>query len=182
MVPGRNTTNRCCAGFTPREDGGPGPAELSGRLRLGDCIVGINGVPLADATTFNDFARAVREASWPLTLHTARDPAADPSDAEGWVARVSVCTVASAAPGIEAAGAAVSEGKSSASAAQAPRRYLIMRGKWLYYHRPVGGGALAEKAEGVWDLNEVRLPLYFPHHIFPHVLQKIRKLMDSTLS
>ena len=101
----------------------------------------------------------MREASWPLTLHTARDPAADPADAEGWVARVTACTVPCAAPGLEAAGSAASEGKASASAAQAPRRYLILRGKWLYYHRPVGGGALAEKAEGVWDLNEV--PSFF---------------------
>ena len=72
------------AGFTARDGSGrPGPAEASWRVRPGDGIVGINGEPLPDNATFNDFARLVREANWPLTLHTVRAERsrAHPSDA-----------------------------------------------------------------------------------------------------
>ena len=38
-------------------------------------------------------------------------------------------------------------------------RYAALRGRWLLYHRPVPGGAMAPGAEGAWDLSAVELLL-----------------------
>jgi Mg/Co/Ni transporter MgtE len=164
------------SGFTPRPDGQPGPAEASGKVRVSDCVVGVNGEPLPEGTTFNEFARSVREAAWPLTLHTVRDSGSDAPDAEGWVARMGLCpSVPAGCPGLAlnggagaaaAAGGGGEEGEDGGGAATnsssevtktSPRRYLVLRGRWLYYHQPVSGGALLSLPQGAWDMESVEL-------------------------
>jgi len=156
------------SGFTPKPDGSPGPAEASGKCRVGDSIVGLNGEPLADGVTFNEFARSVREATWPLTLHTVRDAkGADSPDAEGWVARAALCpftpegcpglTTTNAQDGTATAAHAAGGGTLADVTKNSPRRYLVLRGRWLYYHQPVSGGALLSTPEGAWDMESVEL-------------------------
>jgi len=151
------------AGFTAREDGSPGPAEASGRIRLADSVVGLNGEPLQEGITFNEFARKVREADWPLTLHTVRDPSADAPDAEGWVARCSLNPVDSSSGDVAAAGLTGRGATDNSStfvggrSALSSRRYLELRGRWLHYHRPVAGGAMETRIEGKWDMDKVEV-------------------------
>jgi Mg/Co/Ni transporter MgtE len=146
------------AGFTAKDEAGrAGPAEESGRIRIGDAIVGLNGEPLPENTTFNDFAKAVRECAWPLTLHLVRDSdKVDPPDHEGWVARLSLNPTQPEALLLNGAMDTSSSfvgGKAEGSS----RRYLSLRGRWLQYHKPVPGGALAAKPEGAWDISTVEL-------------------------
>jgi len=61
-------------GFTTSKTGEKGPAEVGGKIKGMDIIVGCNGVDLTELT-FNECLSVIRHADWPKTLHFIRDPA-----------------------------------------------------------------------------------------------------------
>ena len=61
--------------FEYNEDGSPGRAETSGKIRVNDFLTGVNDVDLS-WLSFDDAMDKVIQASWPKTLHFLRDLAA----------------------------------------------------------------------------------------------------------
>ena len=61
--------------FEYNEDGSPGRAEMSGKIRVNDFLTGVNSVDLS-LLTFDDAMDKVIQSSWPKTLHFLRDLAA----------------------------------------------------------------------------------------------------------
>ena len=104
--------------FSKNEEGGPGPAESSGKIQVGDALMACNGDQL-EPFDFSDAISIVIGHKWPRTL-TFERPAAEPvPDSEGWLRK---------------------QGDSVKSALR--RRMFKLFGATLFYYKPSRMNAL----------------------------------------
>ena len=111
-------------GFAKSKTGEKGPAELSGKIKAMDIVVGCNGVDLTELT-FNECMSVIRHADWPKTLHFIRDPAGaanKPALKESWA--------------------------KFGTQGVFRRRYLEVKEGELLHSKPTPGGAIASQPDG----------------------------------
>jgi ubiquitin len=70
-------------GFSRKENGAMGPAELCGDIGFMDFLVGVQNKPLV-GLTFNETMQHLRSVEYPLTLQFIRNSEMVPPDHEGW--------------------------------------------------------------------------------------------------
>ena len=144
-------------GFTRKENGSMGPAELSGEIGLMDFLVGVNGEELV-GLTFNETMAHLRAVEYPLTLQFIKNPEMEPPDYEGWAQayfpgfgdsdfhrevlhRVKRTTIFQTYP--------------DDFSTPLGRRYLELRGSELSYYKAAKGGAIAATRLGFMDTGDV---------------------------
>jgi hypothetical protein len=144
-------------GFTRKDNGAMGPAELCGEIGLMDFLVGVNGEELV-GLTFNEVMDHLRQVSYPLTLHFIKNGDMVPPDFEGWAQayvpnfgdvgfhkevlhRVKRTTIFQTYP--------------DDFNSKLNRRYLELRGSELSYHKAAKGGAISAMRVGFTDVSDV---------------------------
>ena len=144
-------------GFTRKENGSMGPAELGGEIGLMDFLVGVQGEELV-GLTFNEVMAHLRAVQYPLTLQFIKNPELVPPDFEGWTQahfpdfgnegfhkevlfRVKKTTIFQHYP--------------DDFGTQLQRRYLELRGSELSYYKVAKGGAINANRVGFMDTSDV---------------------------
>ena len=119
--------------FPTREDGSPGRAELTGKIRFRDYVAGVNHVNFANLS-FKEATKAIHEASWPKTFHFERgadDVNRALTQIESW--------------------SFVHYGTFPCKR----RRYVELRWDALNFKKPAPGGAASSERDAYFALNQI---------------------------
>jgi hypothetical protein len=144
-------------GFTRKDNGSMGPAEMGGEIGLMDFLVGVQGEELV-GLTFNEVMGHLRGVEYPLTLQFIKNPELVPPDFEGWTQayfpafgngefhkevlfRVKKTTIFQCYP--------------DDFTTTLQRRYLELRGSELSYYKAAKGGAISANRIGFMDTTDV---------------------------
>jgi len=144
-------------GFSRKENGAMGPAELCGEIGFMDFLVGVQNNPLV-GLTFNETMQHLRGVEYPLTLEFIRNAEMVPPDYEGWaqsyfpdfgnpafhsaiLAKVKKTTIFQTYP--------------DDFSTQLVRRYMELRGSELSYYKVAKGGAINATRIGFMETTDV---------------------------
>jgi hypothetical protein len=144
-------------GFTRKENGAMGPAELSGAVGLMDFLVGVNGEELV-GLTFNEVMAHLRQVNYPLTLQFIKNGDMVPPDFEGWAQ-----AYAPAFGDVAFHKEVLHRVKRTSIFQTYPddfnsplnHRYLELRGSELSYYKAAKGGAVSALRVGFSDTGDV---------------------------
>jgi len=145
--------------FQPKDNGEPGPAESTGKIKPGDQLIAVNETNL-ESMTFNEAVTMIKSSDWPLTMKLRRDRFATsllPLTKDGWL-KVSVTKNEGHGVNEDTMSSSSSNVKEQTdldvhySGGERHRRYLELRDSQMAFFKPTIGGSAMQKPEFLIDL------------------------------